>query len=92
MPTSLFHHHLGVYELHLGRQIALARLDLLGAGVPVAGRAAFEDVADVDIVAADPDLAEQSIEQFPRCPHEGDALFVLVAAGRLANEHHFGGG
>src|SRR5687767_1458200 len=74
-------------ELDLPEEMRLARRDLLGLRVPVAGRPAFEDVRDEDVRAREADSAEQLVEELPRLPDEGDALLILVKTGRLPDEH-----
>src|SRR5919197_5697465 len=70
--------------------MALARLDLVRRGVPVPGRAAFQDVRYVHVRAGEADAAQERVEQLPRLADEGLALFVLVEPRRLADEHQIG--
>ena len=79
-------------QLDLAEQVRLAGLDLVGLRVAVPGRAALEDVRDVDVAAREPDPGEEPFEQLPRLADEGHALLVLVEAGRLADEHQVGVG
>ena len=53
-------------QLDLPEEVRLAGLDLLGLRVAVAGRAALEDVRDVDVLARQPDAGEQLAEQLAR--------------------------
>ncbi len=50
------------------------------------GRAAFDDVADVNVGAAEAHCLDHLREQFSGAAHEGFALNILVAAGTLSNE------
>ena len=68
----------------------LARLDLLGQRIAVAGRSAHENVRDVHLFAREADALEQLLEQLARCTDERDALLVLVEARRFADEHQVG--
>ena len=72
--------------------MALAGLDLVRLRVAVPGRAAFDDVRDVDVLPAHADPLEQLLQQLPGLSDERDALLVLVEAGRLTDEHEVGVG
>src|SRR5205823_2117300 len=78
--------------LDLPGEVWAAGFDLVGERIAVPGWPAFHDVADVDVLAAKADLAEQSGEQLPGRSHERLALLVLVIAGALPDEHHTGVG
>src|SRR3990172_8423605 len=80
--------HLGIDQLELLTQVALARLDLVGERVTVSRRSAFEDVGDVHLIAPQTDLFEQTLQQLPGSSDEGQAPLVLVEPRRLADEHH----
>src|SRR6476620_4780057 len=82
--------HFRLDQLDLAKEVRLARLDLVLLRVAVAGWAALEDVRDIDVLAPEVDAGEQPLEQLPRLADEGDALLVLVEAGRLADEHQVG--
>src|SRR5437763_3560056 len=77
-------------ELDLAEEVALARLDLVGLRVAVAGRAALDDVRDVDLAAFEADPGEQPLEELPGLADERHALLVLVEPRRLADEHEVG--
>ncbi len=79
-------------QLDLPEEIRLARLDLVGHRVAVAGRAALDDVGDVDLGAGEPDALEQPVEELAGLADERVALLVLVEARRLADEHQVGVG
>ena len=66
-----------------GRQICR----LLRRRSAIAGRPPGHDVGDVDLAAVEPDGGEHQVEQFARAADERQALDVLVAAGRFADEH-----
>jgi hypothetical protein len=74
-------------QLDLPPEVRLARFDLLRQRVPVPGRAALQDVRDVDLVAHQPDPVEQLREELARGADERHALLVLVEARCLADEH-----
>ena len=74
-------------EPDLAEEVALARTDLVGQRVAVAGRPRLQDVRDVDVGARQPDAGEQALEQLAGLADEGHALLVLVEARRLADEH-----
>ena len=59
-----------------------------GSGIAVARRPALQHVGDVDVVALQPRVREQLVEQLSRGADERLALQVLVLARRLADEHH----
>ena len=83
---------LGPDDLDLPEQVRAAGLDLLRLRVAVVGRAALEDVGDVDLLARHADGREQLLEQLAGLAYERPALLVLVVAGRLSHEHQVGAG
>ena len=74
----------------LPEEVALAGLDLVGLGIAVARRPAFEHVRHIDAVAVEADPGQQLVEQLARLADEGLALLVLVESRRLADEHQIG--
>ena len=64
----------------------LARGDLVGLGVAVARRAALEDVADVDVVAAEAHRFDHLGQELAGGADERLAGAILVGARRLADE------
>ena len=79
---------LGPQQRHLVAEIVDAGVLLGVQGVPVLGRAALDDVADVHVLLpAQPDEGEHLIQQLPRLAHKGDALLVLVLPGALPHHH-----
>ena len=81
---------LGLDELDLAKQMALAGLDLVGHGIAVARRAAFQDIGHEDQVPTEPDPGEELVEELPRLADERKALLVLVEARCFADEHQVG--
>jgi hypothetical protein len=79
-----------LHERDRAEQPLLAALDLDRMRVAVAGRPAAQHVGDEDLVAGQPDLAQQRVEQLSGLADERQALLVLVAPGRLADEHQVG--
>ena len=64
---------------------------LLGLhGVPVFGRAAFDEIRDVAVVAAKVDDREHLVEEFARRADERIALHILIAARAFADKHYVG--
>jgi hypothetical protein len=66
-----------------GRQMAVSCG--LGSRLPGTPR---NDVSDIGALSIEPDRRHHEIEQLAGAPDEGQALEVLVAARRLAHEHH----
>src|SRR5436309_768738 len=67
-----------------------AGFDLVRKRVAVPGRPAFDDVADVDVLTPEADLAEQLGQELACSSHERLALLVLVIAGAFPDEHRTG--
>ena len=80
----------GPDQLDLTEEVRLAGLDLLRLRVAIARRAALEHVRDVDVRARQSDPVQELLEQLAGLADEGNALLILVVAGRLADEHHLG--
>ena len=76
----------GVDEGDLPVQPAAAGLLLDAQGIPVPGRAALDDVGDVDPGAVQIDHGEHVVQQLPRWAHKGQALPVLLLAGTLPDK------
>ena len=74
-------------QLHLLPEVPDAGVLLLGKRVPVAGRTAFENVRDVDLVTRDADGLEVLVEQLSRRADERDPGPVLLLARRFPDEH-----
>ena len=60
--------------------------DLVGLGVAIAGRAALQDVADVDVAAAEAHRLDHLGQELAGGADERLAGAILVGAGRLADE------
>ena len=61
-------------------EVRLALGDLVGLRVAVAGRAAHQDIRDEDVLARQPDLAQQLVQQLPGPADERQPLQVLLLA------------
>ena len=62
-----------------------------GERVPVPGRTALENVADVDgVLPRQVHARQEQVEELARGPHEGEAGGVLVGAGSLSHHHQAG--
>jgi hypothetical protein len=70
----------------------LARIDLVGLRVAVPRRPRLEHVGDEDVVAREPDLLQELVEELSGAADEREALLVLVHPGRLTDEHEVGVG
>lgn len=57
-------------------------------GVPISGRAAFDDVGDVAIGAVNIDDGEHIVQQLPGGTHEGLPSQILLLAWAFAHKHH----
>ncbi len=80
-------------ELDLPLDEGLADHHFLRRRRAVAGRAPGHDVGDVDVAgAAEADGRQHAVEELPRHPDEGQALTVLVRAGRFPHQHDARGG
>ena len=62
---------------------------LVALGRAIAGRTAFHDVRDVDILAANAHGFDHVVQQLTGAAYEGLALRVFVGAGAFAHEHQF---
>ena len=80
-------HELGRHQLHLALEERPAHLRLLRRGRAVSGRAPVDDVGDVDVRFAQTDGRQHLVEQLAGAADERLAFQVLVAAGRLADQH-----
>ncbi len=80
----------GLDRRKLALQEGQAGLDLIGFGVPVSRRPAFDDIADVNLVAVQFDGFDNSREQLPGGTDEWPALPVLLETRALADKDQFG--
>src|SRR5689334_14320779 len=80
--------HLRRDQLQLANEERLAARDLVRLGIAVLRRPALDDVRDVDVLAPElHPLGDDLREQLAGAADERLALQVLVATGRLADEH-----
>ena len=69
-----------------GRQICVS----CGVGVRLPGGRHGNHVGDVGLAAVEPDRGDHPVEQLAGTSDKRQALDVLVAAGRFADEHDAG--
>ena len=50
---------------------------------------AFDDVRDVDVVTGKTDAPKSLVEELPRRPDQGNAVFIFHAARSFADEHEW---
>jgi hypothetical protein len=88
--TAQGNNELGVHEFDLAFQVLAASSDLLGQGVAVLGRAAFDHICDEHLLAVGANGGQQSLQELPCRADEGPALLVFMITGALPNKHQFG--
>src|SRR5581483_3998772 len=76
-----------IYELNLSADEWQADLRLLRRGRAVARRPPRNDIGDVDVCVVEADRSQHQVEQFSGSADEGLACEILVAAGRLTDQH-----
>src|SRR5688572_8107835 len=81
------HDHARLDDVDLAEQVRLALLDFVGFGIAVAGRPAFDDVGDVDLIAREADGLDDLRQQLSGAADERLTALVFFLAGRLADEH-----
>ena len=81
-----------IEDLELARQVRRARRDLVGLGIAVVGRTAFDDVRDEHVLAPPADRSEQLARAGRRRGRRTGGPAVLVEAGALADEDDLGEG
>ena len=81
------HQHVRIHELDLPLDERQADLRLLRRRRPVAGRPPGNHVGDVGFAAVEPDRGDHPVQQFAGASDKRQALDVLVAPGRFADEH-----
>ncbi len=84
------HDQFGLYDLYLFQQVRQAGLPFGVFGVAVAGRAAFDDVADIDVLPLYLDGGQHLGEQIPCPAHEGPSAQVFLFSRPLSDEHRDG--
>src|SRR5512134_2689761 len=82
--------HLGLDDAELLGQERRARSQLVTLGIPVAGRATLDRVADVDLLARELYRFQHLREELTGPTHERQPLRVLVGAGPLADDDEVG--
>jgi len=81
------HDHLRLDQLDLAAEVRTAGVELVGLGIAVLRRTALDDVGDVDVIARQLHRLDDVGEQLSGAADKRFALQVLVASGRLADEH-----
>src|SRR4029078_13208894 len=74
----------------LAPEVSLAGLNLLRHRIAVAGKPAFQDIRDVDLVPAQADPRKQLLEPLSGGADERNSLLVLVKPWCLTDEHELG--
>ena len=86
-------HNLRADQPELLPQPGQAGIPFLRQRIPVLGRAAFHDVGDKDIfLPGEIHRFQILIQQLAAAAHKGQALFILILAGALTDEHDLGSG
>ncbi len=80
--------HVRIDQLDLAQRERQADRQFLRRRRAVAGRPPGHDIGDIGIGAGEPDRRHDAIEELAGAAHERQPLDILVAAGRLAHEHH----
>lgn len=80
------HQQLGVDDRELALEPRPEVRDLVGPRVAVARRTRLDDVGDEHLLAGQPGLLEQPVEQASGVAHERAAAAILAGPGRLADE------
>ena len=76
----------GADQGRLGAEITNTGVLLCVQGVPIAGRAAFDDVGDVDLGAGQVNQGQHQIQQFSGGAYEGLPLQIFLLTGTFSNE------
>ena len=79
--------HVRVHQFDLALDERQADLRFLRRRGAVAGRPPRNHIGDVGLAAVEPDRRDHAVEQLAGTADERQALDVLVAPGRLADEH-----
>jgi hypothetical protein len=80
--------HLRRNRLNLAAQKRAAAGNLFGFGIAVAGRAALEQIADVDFLPGERHCRNHLRQQLPGLADKRLTLQVLIRAGRFTDEEH----
>ena len=84
------HQNVRIDQFDLALDERQADLGFLRRRRPVARRAPWNDVGDVNLAAIESDRGDHPVEQLARASDEGQALDIFVASRRLADEHDAG--
>ena len=84
------HDHPRVDRLDLAVEVGQAGGQLIRERIAVVRRPVLDHVGDEHLLAAQPDRAQQVVEELPGGADEGAPLLVLVPAGGLSDQHHLG--
>src|SRR5260370_10111987 len=82
------HEDLGRGQLDLPLDERQARLSFLKRRRPVARRAPWDDIGDIDLPPVEADGFQHAVEQLPGPADNGPPDAILVAPRRLPDEHH----
>ncbi len=75
-------------EVDLPEELWRTRFHLRRQRVPVVGRPAFQDIADVHFFALQPDGRKDFVEQLAGPADKRLSLRVLIGTGRFTDKHH----
>jgi len=76
----------GLHQFQLPVEKGAAIGHFVGQRRAIAGRPAFDDVANIDFVALEATGGNDPVEQLPGGADKGKPLGVFIRSGRLANE------
>ena len=74
-------------RLELPDQKRLAGSDLLRLRIAVSGGAAFQDIADVDLLPFQTHRLDDLCQKLPGAPYKGSSLGILIRPRRLADKN-----
>ncbi len=86
--TPQTHNYFRFDQLDLLPEVRQARVDFFLLRIAVTGRAALENVANVDLLALEVDRLENFVEQLPSAPDKRLTLRIFFCSGRFTNHHH----
>ena len=85
------HDQLGLYQVNLAFEIRKTLRDLICCRRAIFRRAAFDNVGDINILAAFQfDRHQHAVQQLARLPHEWFTLRILIRPGPFADEEPVG--
>ena len=82
--------NLGIDMCDLLAKITDAGILLLGKGIAVFGRTAFQNIGYVNVLAGDIDRIEKFVKQLTCAANEGGTCQILLLTGRFADKHNIG--